>query len=692
MSSENKAHYESEKEYPMEVNEIRFEIIAKNANPLALVVAAQPHPDPYYQAPKPHKSYAPTSKASPPTKTHATTRDKGKETAKPITPSYENKNVNTSLRYKNDNQTEQFRNQRTMTIVGVRETVGSQETKRVKDSTYYKEKMLLCKQAEKESGIDTELLEQVQYNAGYNVFANERQHSEQSKSISNTCVVEKVDSNVIPGLLDMCDNDIQTDQNAVKCEDERVTLANLIANLKLDVDENKKIQKKLKKANTSLAHELKECKSILVKTSRTLGESNSIQDSCLIALQTKQTELETYKTLNDRTVDYDKLKHKLNETLGLLAQKEIDIKEGLKLKAYGILVVKEKHDELVKQRLLTKSHYEGLVKEKTKVIMDLKLREEKDIDKMIPMEKQLKFLNEIVYKRNQSIQTIHKLAPKGPTFNDGENLEKMKEKGDPCNMVGYSTQSKGYRVYNKRTRLIVESIHLRFDEIKKMSETSVDNDTLGLVLQRQRHAEMCMLALTVSTAEPKNIKEAMADYAWIEAIQEELHQFDKLQVYELVDKPFGKTVIKLKWLWKNKKDEDQNVIHNKACLVAKGYVQEEGIDFKESFAPVAHLEPVRIFIAYVAHKSFPIYQMDVKMTFLNGPLKEEVYVAQPGGFVDLDHLEKFYRLRKALYGLKQAPRAWYDELSNFLMSKGLTKGTIDPTLFTLRYEDDILLV
>ncbi|GJZ89036.1 hypothetical protein Tco_0660818, partial [Tanacetum coccineum] len=120
------------------------------------------------------------------------------------------------------------------------------------------------------------------------------------------------------------------------------------------------------KANTSLAHELKECKYILTETSRTLGESNSIWDSCLIALQNKQTELETYKTLNDHTVDYDKFEHKLNETLGLLAQKEIDIKEGLKLKSYEILVVKEKHDELVKQSLLTKSHYEGLIKEKTK--------------------------------------------------------------------------------------------------------------------------------------------------------------------------------------------------------------------------------------------------------------------------------------------------------------------------------------
>ncbi|GJV07323.1 integrase, catalytic region, zinc finger, CCHC-type containing protein, partial [Tanacetum coccineum] len=124
-----------------------------------------------------------------------------------------------------------------------------------------------------------------------------------------------------------------------------------------------------------------------------------------------------YKAFNDRTVDYDKLERKLNKTLGLLAQKEIDIKEGLKVKAYEIFVVKEKHDELVKQSLLKKSHYEGLVKEKTKVITDLKLKEEKDIDKMISMENQLNFFNEIVYKRTQSIKTIHMLAPKCPTFN-----------------------------------------------------------------------------------------------------------------------------------------------------------------------------------------------------------------------------------------------------------------------------------
>nr|GFC68871.1 hypothetical protein [Tanacetum cinerariifolium] len=156
----------------------------------------------------------------------------------------------------------------------------------------------------------------------------------------------------------------------------------------LDVDENKKIQKQLKKANTTLDQELKECKAILAETSNSLRESISVRDSFLVALQTKQAEFEKFKVFNDRTVDYYKLERKLNEALGQLAHKDTVIREGLKTKA--------KHDELMKRSLLTKSHYEGLVKQKTKVIMDLKLREEHDIEKMLSMEKQLKFLNEIV--------------------------------------------------------------------------------------------------------------------------------------------------------------------------------------------------------------------------------------------------------------------------------------------------------
>ncbi|GJR75958.1 hypothetical protein Tco_0088323 [Tanacetum coccineum] len=265
------------------------------------------------------------------------------------------------------------------------------------------------------SSTDTPL-EQVQNYDENDVFANVRRHSEQPESINDTYVLEKDDSNVIPDSSNICTNDNQVDQNAVECVDERAALANLIANLTLDTEENKMVLKQLKKANASLTQELKECKTNLDESSRALGEATSSQDSSLIALQTKQTELEKYTALNDRTSDYKILQTKLNETLGLLALKDIEIKEGLKTKAYEISVVNQKHDELVKKSLLTRSQFEGQLKEKSKVISDLKVKEGKDIDTMIEMDKQIKFLNEILYKRNQSIQTIHMLAPKCATY------------------------------------------------------------------------------------------------------------------------------------------------------------------------------------------------------------------------------------------------------------------------------------
>ncbi|GJX94302.1 retrovirus-related pol polyprotein from transposon TNT 1-94 [Tanacetum coccineum] len=205
-------------------------------------------------------------------------------------------------------------------------------------------------------------------------------------------------------------------------------------------------------------------------------------------------------------------------------------------------------------------------------------------------------------------------------------------------------------------------------------EQAIGNPSQSIRTRRQleTNGEMCMFALTVIQTEPKNIKEAMADFAWIEAMQQELCQFDRLD--------------------KNKHDEENTVICNKARLVAKGYGQKEGIYFEDSFAPVAQLEAIRLFIAYASHKSFPVYQMDVKTSFLYGPLKEEVYVHQPDAFVDPYHPDQVFRLKKALYGLKQAPRAWYDELSNFLVSKGFSKGSIDPTLFITKKGEDILLV
>nr|GFB03910.1 retrovirus-related Pol polyprotein from transposon TNT 1-94 [Tanacetum cinerariifolium] len=175
-------------------------------------------------------------------------------------------------------------------------------------------------------------------------------------------------------------------------------------------------------------------------------------------------------------------------------------------------------------------------------------------------------------------------------------------------------------------------------------------------------------------------------------MQEELLQFKRLDVWVLVPAPDNISSLTLKWLFKNKHDEEQTVIRNKSRLVVRGYRQEEGINFEESFAPVARMEAIRIYLAYAAHKSFTVLQMDVKTAFLHGSLKEDVYVCQPEGFIDADHPSHVYKLKKALYGLKQAPRAWYEELSTFLLQNHFFNGTIDLTLFIRRFHDDILVV
>nr|GEY66212.1 integrase, catalytic region, zinc finger, CCHC-type, peptidase aspartic, catalytic [Tanacetum cinerariifolium] len=146
------------------------------------------------------------------------------------------------------------------------------------------------------------------------------------------------------------------------------------------------------------------------------------------------------------------------------------------------------------------------------------------------------------------------------------------------------------------------------------------------------------------------------------------------------------TPLTLKWLLKNKHDKENTVIRNKSRLVVRGHCQEEGIDFKESFALVSRMEAIRIFLAFAAHKSFTVFQMDVKTAFLHGTLKEDVYVCQPEGFIDADHPSHVFKLKKALYGLNQPPCVWYDELSTFLLQNHFFKGITDPTLFIRRFD------
>nr|GEV91814.1 hypothetical protein [Tanacetum cinerariifolium] len=322
-----------------------------------------------------------------------------------------------------------------------------------------------------------------------------------------------------------------------------------------------------------------------------------------------------------------------------------------------------------------------------------------------------------------------------------ETLGKLQPKADIGIFIGYAPIKKAFWIYNRRTRRIVETIHVDFDELTAMdsehsssgpilnemtpatitpeviasiadvvppvqaestdspSSTTVDQDapspsksqttpetksfiipqyvekdihdievahmgndllfgvpilkvtsaqpsstssphtiiSVSTRLQLHKQAIFCYYDAFLTLVEPKTYKDALTQSCWIEAMQEELNEFERLE--------------------------------NKARLVARGYRQEEGPDFEESFAPVARLEAIWIFLAYAAHKNMVVYQMDVKIAFLNGNLREEVYVSQPNGFVDQDNLNHVYKLKKALYELKKAPRAWYDMLSSFLISK-----------------------
>ncbi|GJU66352.1 retrovirus-related pol polyprotein from transposon TNT 1-94 [Tanacetum coccineum] len=244
--------------------------------------------------------------------------------------------------------------------------------------------------------------------------------------------------------------------------------------------------------------------------------------------------------------------------------------------------------------------------------------------------------------------------------------------------------------------------HLRKWTDSHPLDNIIGNPSRPVSTQKQlaTDALWCFYNSVLSKVEPKNFKSAVTEDCWFQAMQDEIHEFDRLDVWELVPPPDCAMIIALKWIYKVKLDEYGDVLKNKARLVAKGYRQEEGLDFEESFAPVARLEAIRIFLANAASKNMTVYQMDVKTAFLNGELKEEVYVSQPEGFVDPDRPHHVYRLKKALYGLKQAPRAWYDTLSKFLLAQGFSKGVVDPTLFIRKtgkhtlhvqiYVDDII--
>jgi transposase InsO family protein len=211
---------------------------------------------------------------------------------------------------------------------------------------------------------------------------------------------------------------------------------------------------------------------------------------------------------------------------------------------------------------------------------------------------------------------------------------------------------------------------------------------------RYKSRNQCVLAHSafVASFEPRDVGHALSDSNWVNAMHEELENFERNQVWVLVDPPFSCKPIGTKWVFKNKQGEDGLVVRNKARLVAQGFCQKEGIDYGETFAPVARLEAIRILLAFAASRGFKLYQMDVKSAFLNGYIEEEVYVKQPPGFEHPKFPNHVFKLQKALYGLKQAPRAWYARLKTFLLENGFKMGSVDKTLFLLRQGNDSLIV
>jgi hypothetical protein len=194
----------------------------------------------------------------------------------------------------------------------------------------------------------------------------------------------------------------------------------------------------------------------------------------------------------------------------------------------------------------------------------------------------------------------------------------------------------------------------------------------------------------VSSIEPYKIEDALRVPDWVVAMQEELNNFIRNEIWHLVPRP-NQNVVGTKLVFHNKQDEHGVVTRNKARLVAKGYSQVEGFDFDETYVPVARFESIRILLAYATYHGFKLYQMDVKSAFLNGPIKEEIYVEQPPSFEDSEFPNHVYKLSKALYRLKQAPRAWYECLRDFLITNGFKVGKADPTLFTKTIAKDLFI-
>nr|GEV89048.1 retrovirus-related Pol polyprotein from transposon TNT 1-94 [Tanacetum cinerariifolium] len=637
------------KQYQKEVNELRAERLARNANPLALnnlALIAK-----YFK-----KIYKPTNNNL---RTSSNSR---------------NKNVDTTPWYKNDNQSGQLRNQKTMNVAKARENVGSpmneqndvesddeqvDELKSDKAEFLNMYDMILQECVSKDvmcsyllSLSDLDALDELQRLYLHKVKecgCLTQKLSNQTKSVSKKRK-EQVKNDTV--CKEKASNAFRKEhEQYFKIQDLKAQLQDkniAISELKKFIEKGKRkfLDTKFDKpyvVRQQNAQRIPKPSVLGVKhktnVSRPHHRSNQLKDKVLLnnsQVKLKKTQVEVYPRIPSVS----------NKMKSVTACK--DSLNSRTLNANAVCATCNKC-------LVDSNHFACV----TKLLNDVNARTKKPNVVHISTRKPKGQANKLVatpHKKkvaskstNQKPQSYFRIYISNK---DGENLDKMKEKRDLCILVGYSTQSKGYRVYHNRTRLIVKSIHICFDEIKEVSETSIANDTSGLVPQRQ----------DVSTSADGNVPSQQELDLLFGSLYDEFFNAgsnpqDKQPTMniQLTSAPSTPTYVHAEENNDDQAKEDhlpddefsnpfcaptQEVTESSSHNIAKEYAQEEVIDFEESFTPVARLEAVRIFIAYAAHKCFPIYQMDVKMAFLKGPLKEEVYVAQLDGFVDPDHPEK----------------------------------------------------
>ncbi|KAK0594086.1 hypothetical protein LWI29_016031, partial [Acer saccharum] len=310
--------------------------------------------------------------------------------------------------------------------------------------------------------------------------------------------------------------------------------------------------------------------------------------------------------------------------------------------------------------------------------------------------------------KRPNVSYFHTFGSKCYILNDRDQLGKFDAKSDEGIFIGYALNSRAYRVFNLKTLSVMESSNVVFDDTRLKSNDHEEE----VIFSDDSPLKKVVVSPNVGTSNVNNdgtqpidrvpLLDSKEPAPWVrklhdkediigEVNEEELSQFERNEVWTLVPRPKTTNVIGTKWIFRNKSDEDGNIVRNKVRLVAQGYSQIEGIDFEETFAPVARLESIRLLLSISCVHKLKLHQMDVKSAFLNGFLQEEVFVEQPKGFVDAHHPNHVYRLKKALYGLKQAPRAWYERLTQFLVDNNYTRGSVDKTLFIKRDNDELFI-